>query len=58
MTNLLDWEIAEGEFELSTRYYILFRINTFRKGMNVLIPSPAMGEIVSLLSYKDGFGIK
>ena len=38
----MDSGIAINEFELQSRYYILFRANTLAKGMNPLIPS-AMG---------------
>ena len=50
--------IVVHEFELQSRYYVLFRANTLGKGMNPHI-LPAMGEIVPLLFfYGNGFGIK
>ena len=58
MANVLDCDILVSEFELQSRYYVYFRINTLGKGMSPLI-FPAMGKIVSLLFiYKDSFGIK
>ena len=35
--------IIVSEFVLQSRYYIHFRANTHGKGMNTLIPPPAMG---------------
>ena len=32
-----DWNIVVSEFELQSRFYIHFRINTRGKGMNPLI---------------------
>ena len=42
MVKVMDYGIVESEFELQSRYYIHFRVNTFGKGMNSLI-LPAMG---------------
>ena len=59
VVNVLDCDIVINEFEFQSRYYVHFRANTFGKGMNSLIPHPAIGKIISLLdSYKDAFGIK
>ena len=32
--------IVVSEFELQSRYYVLFRTNTLEKGMNLLRPLP------------------
>ena len=32
-------DIVVREFELQSRYYVYFRTNTFRKGMNPFIPT-------------------
>ena len=37
MVKTMDWGIIVSEFELQSRYYIHFRTNTFREGMNLLI---------------------
>ena len=34
MVKVMDCEIVVSEFELQSRYYIHFRTNTLRKGMN------------------------
>ena len=39
---MLDGKIVVSEFELQSRYYVYFRTNIFRKGMNPLIP-PSYG---------------
>ena len=58
MVKAMDCGIVVREFVLQSRYYVLFRANTLRKGMNPLI-LPAMDEIVPLLFfYENGFGIK
>ena len=49
--------IVESKFVRQSRYYVHFRTNTLGKGMNPLI-LPAMGKIVPLLFYENGFGIK
>ena len=38
VVNVLYCNILVNEFELQLRYYVLFQINTFGKGMNPLIP--------------------
>ena len=38
MVNVLDCGIDLSEFELQSRYYILFWTNTLEKGMKLLIP--------------------
>ena len=49
MVLVLDWDFVISVFELQSRYYILFRTNTFS----------ALDQIVSLVFFcKDGFGIK
>ena len=50
-------KIIVSEFELQSRYDVHFRTNIFGKGINPLY-LPAIGLIVSLLSSKNGFGIK
>ena len=57
MVKELDCGLYVSEFELLTRYYVHFQSNTLGKSLKPLI-LPAMGCIVSLLFYKDGFGIK
>ena len=47
MVKVMDCRIVLIEFELQSRYYVLFRTNTLRKGMNTLI-LPAVDEIVLL----------
>ena len=42
VANVLDCDIVVSEFELKSSYYIHFRNNTLKKGMNPLIP-PVMG---------------
>ena len=42
MVKAMDCGIVVSEFVLQSRYYVLFRANTFGKGMNPLI-LPAMG---------------
>ena len=42
MVKAMVCEIVAREFELQSRYYIHFRTNTLRKGMNLLI-LPAIG---------------
>ena len=42
VANVQNCCIVGSEFELSSRYYAHFRINTLEKGMNLVIP-PAMG---------------
>ena len=58
MVKPLDYRIVVSEFELQSRYYVLFRTNTLWKGKNPLIFS-ARGYIESVLFFlKDFFGIK
>ena len=47
VSNLLDCDIVENEFELQSCYYVHFRTNTQEKGMNCLIPL-AMDQIAQL----------
>ena len=54
---MLDCNIVVSEFEPESCYYIQFQTNTLEKGMNTLF-SPAMGWIVPLLFYKNGFSIE
>ena len=42
MVKAMDYKIVISEFELQSRYYVHFRVNTFGKGMIPLI-LPAMG---------------
>ena len=39
VVNRLDYDIVVNEFELQSRFYVHFRVNTFGKGMNPLILS-------------------
>ena len=58
MVKAMDCGNVVREFELLSRYYVHFRVNTHGKGMNLRI-LPAMGETVPLLFfYENGFGIK
>ena len=50
MVKTLDCGIVVSEFELQSRYYVHFWINTLEKGMNPLILQ-AMDEIASLLFF-------
>ena len=38
MVKALDFRIVVNEFILQSRYYVYFRTNTLRKGMNPLSP--------------------
>ena len=42
VATVLDFDVVEGRFELQSRYYVHFLINTFAKGMKPLI-FPTMG---------------
>ena len=58
MVKTMNCGIVVREFELHLRYYVHFRANTLKKGMDTLI-LPAMGEIVLLLFFLgNSFGIK
>ena len=57
MAKVLDCGAEVSEFELQSRNYVHFRTNTFGKGMNPFI-LPSVGWIVSLLFFKDSFGIQ
>ena len=58
MVKALDCEIEESEFELQSRYYVLFRTNTLGKGMNPLIlPAKGLNSATTIILL-DGFGIK
>ena len=52
MVKPMDCGIVVREFVLQSRYYVHFRANTLRKGMNPLI-LPTMGEIVLLLFFLE-----
>ena len=56
-TKVMDYGRIWSEFDLQSGYYVHFQIITLKKSMNPLIPK-AMNQIVPLLFYKDGFGIK
>ena len=47
MVKVLDYRLKVSKFELQSSYYVNFRTNTLRKGMNHFIPF-----------YKDDVGIK
>ena len=57
MVKVLDSGIVISEFEPQSRYYVHFRTNSLRKGMDRLVLL-AMGFIVPLLFWKDRFGMK
>ena len=58
MVKVRDCGLYVNGFELQLCYYVQFRINTSKKGMNLLI-LPTMGLIVSLLFFfEDNIGIK
>ena len=44
MVKAMNCGIVVREFVLQSRYYVHFRANTLRKGMNPLILPPAMGK--------------
>ena len=56
--SVLDCDIVVSDFELQSRYYVYFRFNTIKKGMNFLIPSAINLMVSVLFFYDDGFGIK
>ena len=56
--NVLDWDILVSKFELRSCYYIHFRANTLRKGMNSLITLIMCQKVPLLFFYKNGFDIK
>ena len=56
--NVLDWDIIVSYFELWSRYYVQFWINTLGKDINSLIPPPAIDYLVLQLFCKHEFGIK
>ena len=59
MVKALYYGIVASEFKPQSCYYVHFRTNTIRKGMNLLLLLPSMGQMTTLLSFlKDGFGIK
>ena len=39
MAKVLDYNLEESEIELQSHYYDHFPSNTFKKGMNSLIPT-------------------
>ena len=53
--NVLYCNIVVSDFELQSSYYVHFWINTFRKGIYLLIRS-TMILIEPQLVYKEGFG--
>ena len=57
VAKVLNCGLKVSEFELQSRYYVHFWSYTLGKSMNPLIPQ-VVGQIVSLLFYKDGVGIK
>ena len=38
MANVLDSKIVQSKFELQSRFYVLFRINTYGKGTKSQVP--------------------
>ena len=59
MTKVLNCSLGVPEFELQSHYYVYFRTDTLEKGMNLFIPLPVVGWMISLLfSYKYVFDIK
>ena len=54
---MLDGSIVVNEFENESHYYIGFRINTQKKGMNSPIRDSSM-LVPLLLFYKADFGFK
>ena len=50
MANVLNCNIVVSEFELKSRYYVLYWTNTLGKPLI----SPAMGSIQPLLSFYPG----
>ena len=57
VVNVLESDIVVREFEMLSRYYIRFQNNTFKKGMNPLIPPARSCVVPLLLFYRGWFGI-
>ena len=51
MAKVQKCSLEVGEFELKSRYSILFQTNILGKGMNPLFPVPAIVQIVQLLIF-------
>ena len=51
MAKVMNCGLEVSEFELQSHYYVNIQTNTLGKGINPFI-------ILSLMFYKDGFGIK
>ena len=58
MAKVLDCSLQVSEFKFQLHYNIHFRTETLGRGMCLFNPPPAMDYVVSLVFYKDGFGIK
>ena len=57
LDNLLNGNIVVIKFEIQSRYYVYFQINTPEKGMNLLIFSTMAYTVPLLFFYKSEFGI-
>ena len=58
MVNKLDSKIVVNEFDLHSRYYVHFGINTLWEGMNCFIPSTKNKIVLRLFFYRDVFGTR
>ena len=58
MVKSLACGIGVSEFELQSRYYVHFRTNTLKKGMDPLSSHLWVKEYRCCEKKKDGFGIK
>ena len=50
VVNVLDCDIIVSEVELQSHYYVHFRIHSFRKGMNSIIPVGRSAELLNTLT--------
>ena len=58
MVQAMDCKIVGSEFELQSLYYVHFRTNTLRKGMNPFIPPNYGFNSTTTAFSKAGFGIR
>ena len=52
---VLNCDVIVNEFELKSRDYVHFLANTFRKGMNPLIPLPMSLIVLLVFFYKEEY---
>ena len=58
MANVLYCDILVSEFELHLRYYVHFRTNALRKGMNLRIFTGNELNSTAIVFNREGFSIK